>query len=474
MKSSASIPLLIGILIAPAGLAAAADADATPPIKVVLHPAAEAHPALKYQLLPPLIDRRPGNAAVHYLKVPHEETPLFSDQAFWDSIDKWTEMPLPELRKEVRANRYPFLTGEWSIVEMLDRGARCDTCDWDIPIREHEYISILLPDIQASRLSGRILAARARIQIAKGQYADAIHTLQTGFALARHVGQAPTLINGLVGVAIAGMMAKQVETLVQQPDAPNLYWALASLPRPLIDFRLGYEGELASIYLSYPELRDLEHKNYPAEQWKQLLQRTIAGFAKVFGSGPGSQFSLMLVPKMLEGYPRAKRLLISQGRSATEVEAMPVAQVVLLYTMQTYDELRDEVFKWFSLPYPEARAGMAQADKRLKESVGSGREIIPIAAMLLPAVRTCKEAETRMSRQIAALQVLEALRMYAAGHDGKLPETLQEITEVPVPLDPFRGEPFIYIRTGDTARLESPYPSNNKNPLTYEIQLKAK
>jgi hypothetical protein len=468
MKRYVAMLLLLASAIPTA--AAAADSNDPQPIKIVLHPAGEPRPALTYQLLPPLLDRRPGNAAVQYLKVPHEQTRLFSDQAFWDTIDKWTEMPIAELRKEAaREKKYPWLTGEWSIIEMLDRGARSETCDWDIPIREHEFYTILLPEVQASRSSGRILAVRARLQIAAGKYADAVHTLQTGFALARHVAQAPTLINGLVGVAIAGMMAKQVETLIEQPDAPNLYWALASLPRPLIDFRLGYEGEFAEIYLSYPELRDLNVKDYPPEQWRRLLQKTIASLAKMFGNGESSRLFLGGVPSMLEGYPRAKRFLSDQGHTAAEVEAMPVPKVILLYTMQTYEELRDETFKWLTLPYPEARAGMAQAERKLKESVADGREIIPIAGMLLPAVLACKEAETRMNRDLAALEVLEAIRLYAADHDGKLPDNLKDITEVPVPFDPFRGEPFIYIRTGDSARLESPFL--RQLPLNYEIGL---
>jgi hypothetical protein len=466
--------LVVGLAILATAPIRAADSDSSSPIKFVLHPANEPHPALKYQLLPPLLDRHPGNAAVHYLKVPHEQARLFSDQTFWETIDKWSEMPLPELRKEFNQDgkKYPWLTGNWSIIEMLDRGARCDTCDWEIPIRDHEFFSILLPDIQASRSSGRILAVRARLQIAQGRYADAIHTLQTGFALARHVAQAPTLINGLVGVAIGTMMSKQVETLIQQPDAPNLYWALATLPKPLIDFRPGYDGEFAEIYLSYPELRDLNGKTYSASQWRQLLHRLAGGLMAAGDLHAGSPVTLGAVPWMLEGYPRAKRFLIAQGRTAAEVDAMPVPQVILLYTMQTYDDLRDEHFKWFSLPYAEAHAGLAQAEKQLKRSVGDGREIIPLAAMLLPALQSCKDAEARMSQQIAALEVLSALRLYAAAHEGKLPESLKEISEVPVPLDPFRGEPFVYVRSGDTARLESPFPTNG--PLKYEIQVTTK
>jgi hypothetical protein len=465
--------VLIGAAIAAA--TARAEDSGKPPTKIILQPASEPRAALKYQLLPPLLDRRPGNAAIQYLKVPHEQTRLFSDNAFWDTIEKWSEMPLPELRKEVggEGKKYAWIASQSSIIEMLDRGARCDSCDWDIPIREHEFYTILLPDVQASRSSGRILAARARLQIAEGRYADAIHTLQTGYALGRHVAQGPTLINGLVGVTIAGMMSNQVETLIQQPDAPNLYWALSSLPRPLIDFRPGYDAEFASIYLSYPELRDLEKKDYPPEQWRRLLQKTVADLTKFMRlevlSPQSDARSLLLVPSMLEGYPRAKRFLIAEGRPAAEVEAMSAAQVILIYTMQTYDELRDDTFKWFSLPYPEARQGMGRSEKKLKESIASGREIIPIATYFLPAVYNVKNAETRMTQKIAALDVLEALRLYAADHDGKLPESLKDITEVPIPLDPFRGEPFIYERHGNSAKLESPFPSIE--PLHYEIQM---
>ena len=53
--------------VAPAALAA--DKDENPTIQIRLHPAAAPCPALKYELLPPLLDRRSGNA-VQYLKAP--------------------------------------------------------------------------------------------------------------------------------------------------------------------------------------------------------------------------------------------------------------------------------------------------------------------------------------------------------------------------------------------------------------------
>ena len=42
--------------------------------------------------------------------------------------------------------------------------------------------------------------------------------------------------------------------------------------------------------------------------------------------------------------------------------------------------------------------------------------------------------------------MVEALRMYAAAHDGTLPDKLDDVSEVPVPADPGTGLPFEYSR----------------------------
>jgi hypothetical protein len=40
------------------------------------------------------------------------------------------------------------------------------------------------------------------------------------------------LMHSFVGAGLTSRMAKVVEEFAQQPDAPNLYWALATFPRP--------------------------------------------------------------------------------------------------------------------------------------------------------------------------------------------------------------------------------------------------
>ena len=484
MAKPLRIVLLIAILLFPpwAGVRLdasppdkpAADEDKAPTTKLVLHPMAAPRPALRYQLLPPFLDRRPGNAAVCYNKVPAKNTYFFSEfRKQWEKIDKWQATPLSDPReKELRKGWEQLVSEDGRIFEHLDQGARCESCDWQLPIRDHEFYNILLPDIQQSRTYARLLAAKARIQFAVKKFDAAERSLQTGYALGRHVSQGPCFVMPLVGLAICGIMSKDVEDWAQQPGSPNLYWALTYLPRPLIDLRPALEGEFSAVYLSYPDLRNLDTAQYSPEQWRRLLDKTIADVNRWQDDRPAKPQPLITTVAALRGYPMAKRALVAWGRSAAEVEAMPVAQVIMLYTMRTFDEFRDDIFKWSSLPYPESHAGLTEAFKRLYDARQEGREVFPLADTLVPAVEAIQMAAARGDRTIAMLRVIEAIRLHGASHEGRLPEDLADIKEVPIPIDPITAKPFTYQRADDRAFLESPYipgQSQRAQGVRYEI-----
>lgn len=440
-----------------------------PPVKrLVLHPAAEPRPALKYRLLPGLLDLKPGNAAVMYNKAAilvqsseHEE-----DQ---EKLSQWATTSLDELpRKEID----DVLGRHRSVLDELDRAARREVCDWQLPLREQFPFAILLPELQETRKFARLLAVKARVEIADGRFEEAQRTLQTGYALARHAAVGPTLINALVGMAIANTMGEQVEAWVGQPGAPNLYWALTCLPRPMIDMRMAADVEMSTLYLAYPELRGLDEAHTP-EYWRELLEKGIRDtMPLVAAESPAISWQPLVVALAIRGYPQAKRYLIEQGRTPEEVEAMPVAQVVLLYTMRTYDELRDDNFKWYNLPYWQAHEGMEEAERRLSTEA-KHREIIPLASLLLPAVRALKLNEARCDRTVAVLRTVEAIRMVGAAHDGRLPGRLADVTEMPLPIDPVTGRGFAYRVEGRTAVLEGPAPPGkpaDRYAMRYEME----
>ena len=96
----------------------------------------------------------------------------------------------------------------------------------------------------------------------------------------------------------------------------------------------------------------------------------------------------------------------------------------------------------------------------------------PVPNNVVGAARIWRRAIERSERNIDALRVLEAIRIYGASHGGKLPDSLEAITEVPIPNDPITGLPFIYLSNGETALLQGPTVFDS--PLNYEITMAAK
>jgi hypothetical protein len=240
------------------------------------------------------------------------------------------------------------------------------------------------------------------------------------------------------------------------------------LPRPLIDVDDAVDVEAMSVELSFPELRDLQTAVRTPEEWRDLFHRFAEEFfdetASNESSEPPSADELDERCKRL--LPVAKEALIADGLPPEAVANMPEHQIGLLYSLKTYHQLLDDAIKYYYLPFPQAIVGI---DSAILDASREQREIIPLAEKLLPAITTTRVAMVRNDRHIAALRMLEALRIYGAAHDGKLPDRLEDITEVPIPDDPVTGFPFEYRREGEKAILTGPTLPNA--PLDFEISM---
>lgn len=456
---------------------AAAPGQAPPerePVKLTLSPAAAPSPALKYVLLPELSDQTPSNAALEYYRAFSPELwGYLRQQKTRETIGKALDIPLKELpRKElawVESNH---------MLRQVDRAARREYVDWGMLERlRRDGYNILLPEVQALRQIGVLLAVRARLEIVAGHYDRAVYTLQTGMALAHHHGDAVLLVQELVGIAIAKLMIARVEEMIQQPDAPNLYWALTDLPRPFFDLRKAMQGEKLAMYATIPELRRLETARLTAEEQQKLLQTLGGGIdAVMYGQQPKWSNRLMGTALVLRAYPEAKKALIAEGRKPAEVEALPALQMVLIHSLHQYQRLQDDLLKWSSLPYWEARPRLEQAEKRIRMT-RNRLEGMPFIDYL-PAIQKVVAAPVRLERRIAALRCIEAIRLYAAAHDGKLPATLDAIPDVSIPIDPMTGKAFTYRVSGERAMLSAPPPPgeqvNSYNTLNYELTIRRK
>jgi hypothetical protein len=465
----------LSLLLAVAAPAAAQTPSGPEPTRLTVRPAAPPSPALKYELLPTLADQSPGNAAlVYYRAFSPEWWGNIRQPGMWDKLDRAARAPLPQV-----AHGDLGWVRQSTMLREVDRGARRSYVDWDMTeLLRHEGFGLLLPDMQSLREVALLLAVRARLEMAAGEYDKALYTLQTGFALAHHVSDGVTLIQDLVGLAIAHLMLNQLEELIQQPGAPNLYWALTDLPRPFANLRRAMQGEKLGLYGTLPELRDLETTRLTPEQEQKLLPLLggEGGLDQVLFEGrqSGSANRLLAVGVVLRLYPEAKQALIAEGRPPEQVEALPALQVVLLRSLHYYRRWMDDIVKCNSLPYWEAEPRLRDADRQLRRARASG-EGHPFVA-LVPAVAKVTFAAARADRRIAALRCVEAIRLYAAAHDGKLPAALGDITEVPIPVDPVTGRAFEFRASGDHATLLAPPPPgqqpNENNTVNYELTLR--
>ena len=218
-------------------------------------------PILKDGLLPPGRDRLTGNAALGYLRAANSNPEPPRDPAaakkLRDQAEAWLELPdgqpvpVAELAEYLRPYR-PTFRG-------LDDAARRSTCDWQSHFAGGaEEVAVVPNAVQGYREAGRLLKLRARLDLAEGRPADALRTLQTALQHARHVGEAGSLIDLSVAYALANIAITQAEYLTTTPGAPNLYWALVTLPHPLIDPRPSLDGELRRTLAFLPQLAALE------------------------------------------------------------------------------------------------------------------------------------------------------------------------------------------------------------------------
>ena len=312
-------------------------------VELTLHPAKAPETRNKYQLLPKANEQTDADAVPLYEKAVQS---LPKDSQRDQKIRQWLKTPLNKLpRKQIESTLQQFKP----TLRLVEQAAGCKQCNWP-PVK----IGTLPDNLPEYRAVAYILSLQARLQIAQGQYDQAVRTIQTGLAMARRMGEAPNLPQGLVGVAIGEVIVNQMEALVQAPDSPDLYQALQALPEPLVDLTKTIDLEIANL------------KNY-----NFLLRR---------------QFK-----KILE-----------------------------------------------------------------------------------PAHEHVRMIMNRLDRNVAALQCVEALRLYARTHNGKFPNALTDITRVPIPTDPVTKKPFVYRRTGSEAVLEAPAPKGAipEYAMQYKLILK--
>jgi hypothetical protein len=433
------------------------------PVRLTVSSAAVPKPAMKYQLLPEVRELKAGNPVQWYLRCFAEQRNFFFNKDAVAERARFRTMPLKELPPE------KLLNYGGNALSQADWAARLNAPDWQALDRvQAEGTDLVFPELTAFRELAAGLQARFRGEIARRDFTAAIGTAKTMFGFARHLGEHPTTAANSLGLAVASMALDTLEEMLQQPDCPNLYWALTGLPTPVVDLRKGFQGACVLVDNELRAIRD--DAPLPDADLNELVGRISGreGIAREQTGQPPRNLRAKFgaLAKGEDGVRAARHRLVDAGCAESLVARFPAMQVVLLDAKREFEARRDEEMKLLLLSPMEIDA-LPRNEKKPDTDA--------LFAEFLPRVVEGRRLQARLEQRIALFRHVEALRMFAAGHADKFPEKLADVG-VPLPSDPFTGKAFEYTLEGSIAHLRSDPPKGDESHaalrVNYEIAIR--
>ena len=410
-------------------------------IELTVHPQALTVTSYKMKLLPEQKDLKDGDAAVVLLRM------IFEQQNYMTTVvpkfKQWLEAPVddPDMLRGIKFDHF---------YEQLRRAAYIRDADWNYPINEDPMNNILLPDVQMGRVFvGRGLPLYIRKQVADGKPELAQEAILVGLACSRHYARTPFPVCSLVGVGCAKKVLNQADLIVQLPDADNLFWAYQKLPRPLFELQNVASMETIWIEKSIPSLMQ---RPWPAheetDEWLAIGTQ-LAGLDLVDVAGMNQIEKAAMLQKL---YTYLRENWAEIGDETREsVEEMCPEELAVRFYLQKSKQVSERFQAALGLDPPEALKMMSETKEQLAKMAKEME--IPILENSFFDMTDVYIAAWSPSRKIVALQTVEALRHYAATHNGQLPDSLDEISDLPIPVDPFTRKPMGYKLGDDSATL---------------------
>jgi len=462
-------------------------------MRLKVHPQAAPVPALKHRLIPDPADRTEGNSAMFYLqamgfneqfnarKQLHEMQQKWGQEArdsegitdgFPPNI--WFDMPTSELPlDDVKAYLDLIAFQE----HFLYDAARRKNYSQDRAMeKEANPIAYTLPEVQQMRELARQQIVRLRYAVAQQRIDDAVEILGQMIAMANHVGEDQFFVSSLVAVAIEGIAVQQGFFFSQQADAPNLYWAIAACPDPLIDLSSSIEFERNFLLRQFPILAEVDETARSDRYWTDFVDEISPQWnelAKQMNSwGGGGNF-----PENVDRFQMASNIgthYESARDFLSEVSNMPnqqldkysTTQTVFLAIVKHHAIVMDDATVEFYLPQWSPQRSEVEANhKRWRNELGW---IAEVSEVFLPATKQIRLALTRAKQWLSLWQIVEAIRMTASESDGTMPLSLDELS-VPAPLDPVTGRPFSYVANGQTTTITGQRVGGSRYQLVVEM-----
>jgi hypothetical protein len=421
----------------------AVHADQPKSVDMRIEPRGIETPLLKYRLLPTEAELKPGNAVPILLRLPWEES-KWMHEVFPTLLD-WESTKAPDWAP-AKGILPPKFSNE------MKRAAFRRDASWEYPINEGPSLYfILLPDLQGLRyFLANGLSANIRYHLSHGELDDAREAILVGLANARHLAKTPFYINQLVAIAVDQAMFDRVGELIAQPNSPNLFWALSTLPNTLVELDRAASLESTAFAMTFPAVNELDRPRDTAE-WNKMAEQLVE-LADQFdelqqkGRAATAQYITAWAKLARAELPGTSRF------EAETVAAMSDAEAAIRWYVAERLAIDQRSAAAVVLRPQEAWPVLHQLRKDSKsfyEKTGTKPSGFFDATRLYVAAWSLR-------RKIDSQRIIEAVRHHLATHDGKLPLKLADIRGIPVPVDPMTDRPFHWTVDGKQAVLKAP------------------
>jgi len=302
--------------------------------------------------------------------------------------------------------------------DKVDAAIKCKGVDWQVVLKS-PAISVLLPDLNQQRMLGQLVSTRALLNAHEGDHAAAMADIERLLFIARAVDRQQFLVGHMVA---DGMWALACDDLAQM--APTL--KIGAGPR---DASPQQVSRIIKAMLDDGPQRAALHRALQGERMLELdtVRCLMDGRLNLSNLGGGPRAT---------GAPGA-------AAAAAGVALKPMMQDDAVLMMRHVTNAIAALDSSPDMTTYRAKEPVFPIDL---QSASYGHLV---ARILLPAFTHAIEVDYRASAQRRLIATALALRWYAADHNGKLPEKLEDLVPkyLPsIPLDALAAkQPIRYV-----------------------------
>ena len=364
----------------------------------------------------------------------------------------------------------------------LEIAASCSDIEWPWihESAERKFLMHAFHEFSNLRTLGSVVDLNARLNLANQDFDSAVQHMQVHLAMAGHLIGHPDFFHSDQGIVIAENALKTIEEFIQQPDSPNLYWFLSLSLREFTNSRLipSIKARRKFFDSLFPSIRDWESQDLDVQDTGQRFRK----FVDSLGQENSNVLSIDTTV-VAELSADSRKNLIQTGLSEEFVSGMSELQAVVLDRIFQIRMRIDHLESLLKIEFDDAETNVLVTKVANDlHSLEVSMDMVLTGGYLTNDMNEIPNFAKRFSRYMAVkqrmemLRLIESVRFHAKLRDGKIPESLQKLDKLNVPLDPATMRPFVYSVDRNTVQISSDIDGSlNKQThqeLGYSISLR--